>query len=399
MNKKISLGVAVSLVAIGCAITFVLTWTVSLNIYNSKISGVQEREEIYTKIKEIDSIVRTNYIGTIDDEALIQSILSGYVSGISDKYTTYIPADNYYTVQQAGSGVLVGIGVDAVEEASGYIQITKVYEGSVAAASGIMLNDIITEIDGKNVLSIGNTEALKILKGDEGTSVSVKINRQGEEMSFNLVRAKLEIKSVKGRKIGDYGYVRISTFNDTTGAQFSEIIDSLIEQDVKGFIFDVRQNSGGLVNGLKPILNRLLDEGIIATAKYADGSVKTLIETDSEQSVKLPMTVLVDNGSASASELFSAALRDESDAKLVGTTTYGKAVMQNTYEFKDGSALVLTIAKVYSSRSDYYDGIGLKPDYFTELTAGQEKYIDTLDETNDDQLKKALEVMETLVKE
>lgn len=398
MNKKISLGVAVSLVAIGCAITFVLTWTVALNMYNSKISGVQEREEIYTKIKEIDSVVRSNYIGTIDDEALLQSILGGYVDGISDKYATYIPAENYYTVQQSDSGVVVGIGVDAVEEASGYILVTKVYDGSVAAASGIMQDDIITEIDGRNVLSIGNTDALKLLTGDEGTSISVKVNRAGEELSFNLVRAKLEIKSVTSRKIGDYGYIRLSTFNETTGTQFCEAVDELLSENVIGFVFDVRQNNGGLVSALKPILNRLLTEGIVATAQYADGSVKTLIETDSEQSVALPMTVLIDSGSASAAELFAAALRDEAAAKLVGTNTYGKAVMQNTYEFKDGSALRLTIAKVYSSRSDYYDGTGLKPDYVTELSGGQEKHLDTLDETTDDQLKKALEVMETLVK-
>ncbi|MDE7193082.1 MAG: PDZ domain-containing protein [Oscillospiraceae bacterium] len=392
MNKKISLGVAISLVAIGCAITFVLTWTVSLKIYNGKLVSSDTYEGMYAKLREIDATVRNNYINSVSDEQIANGVINGYVAGIGDKYASYMAADSYYELQQTNSGIIMNAGFDAEEDGSGYLLVTTVYRGSSAELNGVEVGDVITEIDGKSLLSMEPGTAAGRLSGEIGTRIALKLLRDGEEVSVNLIRQQLEIESVTSKVInGSVGYIRITSFNGKTAEQFAEHLNTLTEADVKALIIDVRQNGGGLVSSLKPILDRFIPAAIIATAEYSDGSRRTLIETDSEVHVELPIAILVDGGTASASELLAVALRDECGAVLVGTQTYGKAVMQNTYEFPDGSAITLSTAKVYPSKSDSYDGIGLKPDYLSELPAGAA--LGSLSDDMDSQLQKALEVI------
>ena len=392
MNKKISLGVAISLVAIGCAITFVLTWTVSLNIYNSKIGTSEKYEGVYAKLREIDTTVRTNYIGTLSDEQLESSVINGYVVGIGDPYAGYMPASSYYELQQTTGGIVNGAGFEAEEDGSGYLKITSVYKGGSAELNGVEAGDVITEIDGKSLLQMESGTAVERLSGEIGTHVALKLLRDGEEISVNLVRQQIEIESVTGEMMnGTIGYISISAFNAKTPDQFAEVLNKLVTDGATALILDVRQNSGGLVSALKPMLNRFIPAAIVATAEYSDGSRKTLVETDSADKLTLPIAVLVDGGTASAAELFAVALRDECGAILVGTQTYGKAVMQNTYEFSDGSAITISTAKIYPSKSANYDGVGLKPDYVTELPAGALPANLTADA--DAQLQKALEIL------
>lgn len=392
MNKKISLGVAISLVAIGCAITFVLTWTVSLNIYNSKIGTSEKYEGVYAKLREIDATVRTNYIGTLSDEQLESSVINGYVVGIGDPYAGYMPASSYYELQQTTGGIVNGAGFEAEEDGSGYLKITSVYKGGSAELNGVEAGDVITEIDGKSLLQMESGTAAERLSGEIGTHIALKLLRDGEEISVNLVRQQIEIESVTGEMMnGTIGYISISAFNAKTPDQFADVLNKLVTDGATALILDVRQNSGGLVSALKPMLNRFIPAAIVATAEYSDGSRKTLVETDSADNLTFPIAVLVDGGTASAAELFAVALRDECGAILVGTQTYGKAVMQNTYEFSDGSAITISTAKIYPSKSANYDGVGLKPDYVTELPAGALPANLTADA--DAQLQKALEIL------
>lgn len=394
MNKKISLGVAISLVAIGCAITFVLTWTVSLKIYNSKLVSSDTYEGIYAKLREIDSTVRTNYIGALNEDALEASVINGYVVGTGDEYASYMAAASYYELQQTTSGVIMNAGFEAEEDGSGYLRITTVYKGSSAELNGVEVGDVITEIDGKSLLSMEAGTASERLSGEVGTRLALKLLRDGEEISVNLIRQQLEIESVSSEMLdGNVGYIKITAFNGKTSEQFAEALNKLIEDGAQSLVLDVRQNGGGLVSALKPILNRFIPAAIVATAEYADGSRKTILETDSDECIDLPLAVLVDGGTASASELFAVALRDECGAVIVGTQTYGKAVMQNTYEFSDGSAVTITTAKIYPSKSDSYDGVGVKPDYVTELPAGA--VLENLSADMDTQLQKAVEIIAT----
>jgi len=394
VNRKISLGIAISLVAIGCAITFVLTWTVSLSTYNTKISSSEKYEGVYQKLQEMDVTVRNNFIyaASMSDDALETAVINGYVSGIGDKYAAYLPAQTYYELQQTSSGVVNGAGFDAEADGSGYLRITNVYKGGSAESNGVIAGDVITEIDGRSLLSMEEGVALERIAGEIGTKLTLRLVRSGEELTVNLIRQQIDISSVSDEMLSDnIGYIRITSFNAKTSEQFSNSLNSLIADGAKALIIDLRQNGGGIISALKPMLNRILPAAVIATAEYAGGVKKTLIETDSEEFIDLPIAVLVDGGTASAAELFAVALRDVHNARLIGTQTYGKAVIQTQYEFPDGSALSLTTAAIIPSKSAPYDGVGLKPDYLTELPSGAS--IEYLPHETDSQLQKAIEIL------
>lgn len=391
MNKKISLGIAISLVAIGCAITFVLTWTVSLNIYNSKLGTSEKYEGVYAKLREIDTTVRQNYIGTVSDDSLENATINGYIAGIGDKYASYIAPSAYYELQQTQSGVILGAGFEAEEDTSGYLRITSVYKGSSAELNGVLAGDIITAIDGKSLLSMEQGQAMERLSGEVGTRLALQLLRDGESISVNLVRQQLEIESVSTRILdNNIGYIQITSFNAKTAEQFANAMTTMNGVGAKALIIDVRQNPGGIVSALKPILNQFVPSAIAATVEYSDGSRKTLIETDSTTSVELPVAVLVDGGTVSAAELFAAVLRDEYGALIVGSQTFGKGVMQNTYEFSDGSALTLSVGKIYT-KSGTWNETGIKPDYSVELAGGA--IPGNISDDADSQLQKAIEVL------
>ncbi len=391
MNKKISLGIAISLVAIGCAITFVLTWTVSLNVYNSKLGTSEKYEGVYAKLREIDATVRQNYIGTVSDDALEASTINGYIAGIGDKYASYIAPSAYYELQQTQSGVILGAGFEAEEDSSGYLKITTVYKGSSAELNGVLSGDIITAIDGKSLLSMQPGQAMERLSGEVGTRLALQLLRDGESISVNLIRQQLEIESVSTRILdNNIGYIQISSFNAKTAEQFATALNTLNAVGAKALIIDVRQNPGGIVSALKPILNQFVPSAIAATVEYSDGSRKTLIETDSTNSITMPTAVLVDGGTVSAAELFASVLRDEAGALIVGSQTFGKGVMQNTYEFSDGSALTLSVGKIYT-KSGTWNETGLKPDYSVDLAGGA--IPGNISDDADSQLQKAIEVL------
>lgn len=393
MNRKISLGLTISLIAIGCAITFVLTWTVSLGIYNSKIASSEKYDGVYEKMKELDAAVRANYIGarTINDETLTMSILSGYVNGIGDKYASYMQANAYYELQQTTSGVINGTGLEAENNGSGYLAVTKVYKNSSADSNGVKAGDVITEIDGKSLLSMTPEDALQRISGEIGTKVTLKLLRAGEEISVTLVRQQVDIESVTEKMLENrIGFIRVTAFNAKTAEQFSTALNTLTAQGAAALIIDVRQNGGGTISSIQPMLNRLIPAAVIAYSENADKVRKTLVETDGADYIDLPMTVLADGGTASAAELFAVALRDERGASIVGTQTYGKASIQSVISFPDGSALTLTTAKIIPSKSDSYDNVGIKPDYQIELPTGI--MFEYLSEQDDTQLQKAIEI-------
>lgn len=392
MNKRITLGLAISLLAIGCAITFILTWTISLNSYNSKIASTDKYEGVYKKLQEMDATVRANYIGTLDNETLENAIINGYVNGIGDRYAQYLPADLYSTYQKTISGVITGVGFETEEDGSGYLKVSKVYKNSSAESNDVKTGDMITEIGGKSVLSMTGDTAVKRIAGDVGTTLTLKLVSNGEERTVTLIRQQIDVESVTYNMLENkIGYIKITSFNAKTPEQFSNALNSLTSSGAKSFVFDVRHNEGGLMSAVKPMLNRLIPAAAAATAEYTNGVRKTLIETDSEESVSLPIMILTDNLTQSAAEVFAVALRDEQGAQLVGTQTAGKAVLQSAYEFSDGSALILTTANIIPSKSERFDGVGLKPDYIVELPA--DTPFDALTADNDLQLKKALEIL------
>ncbi|MBQ8931935.1 MAG: PDZ domain-containing protein [Ruminiclostridium sp.] len=396
MNKKVSLGVAISLVAVACAITFVLTMTVSLNMYNSMVSGVQERETINAKIKEIDTFVRGSSIYELDETDILGGIMDGYISGLDDKYAKYYTTSEYYKKQQIDSGEIIGIGVETEIEGD-YLKVTQVHEHSPAEVAEIKKGYVITKVNNKDLLNIGALQAQKQLEGDEGTKVTITTKApDGTENTVTLVRQVIELQSVKGKMIDGYAYIKISTFNALTDDQFIQLIDKFESQSVLGYVFDVRGASEGDIAPLQNMLSRILPKSTVAKKVLSDGTEEEILMTDGTMEIKKPMTVIVNGTTACAAELFAAAIRDYSGGVLVGSVTAGKTELQTTKSFKDGSAVSISTARVILTKSESFRDVGLKPGYIIDITQQEEMAIKFADPTTDPQLQKALETVASI---
>ncbi|MDR0221994.1 MAG: PDZ domain-containing protein [Oscillospiraceae bacterium] len=398
MNKKISAGVCVSLIAIACAVTFVITWTVSLNMYNDRFAGVAVRDDISAKLQEIDSFVRNNYYGVVDDEKIASGIFNGYISGVDDKNTVYMTADEYAKSVRGESGKIVTCGIIPAKEVGGYIKVEGVYSGSSAEGAGVQKGDVIISIDGTNVLEAGADAAVKLLEGEDGTRFSLTAQRRGEVHTFQVRRQSLDIISVEGAAGNGVGFIRITDFNELTAAQFAAVIQSVLKAEPKALVVDLRQNSSDYYEPLKKMLNGLVGAGTIAYTEYKNGIRRDFVVADSSERVSVPMIVLVDGSTAGAGELMAAALKSHLGAQLVGSATAGKATMQSTQQLKDGSAVRVTVARIRLTSGFDYEGAGLTPDYAVDMSADVAYDINGLGDISaitDPQIKKALEIIET----
>lgn len=392
MSKKISIGITIMLIAIACTITFVLTSSFSLETYNNSVQDVKQREEIYKKLSTIDSFVRENYIDDVDQDNIMNAISEGYMNVMNDKYARYLSSEEYQQEKQQNDGFVVGIGITAKQDESGYICIDSIMTNSPAQEMGLEEGELIVAVNDTQVISAGYKDSVKAIAGDVDTSVKLTIRSEGVDRDVVLTRKEIEIKSVLSKMIDDIGYIQITEFNSKTTAQFNNAIQSLTKDGAKGIVFDVRNNGGGLLTPTLDILDELLPKGTIATATYKDNKTEVLGTSDSNE-IDLPMVVLVNSRTASAAELFSSALRDYNKAQLVGTNTYGKGVMQQTYELQDGSSIAFTTATFQTTVTPNFDGVGLKPNYEVALENDTVSDLRNLDETTDPQLKKALEIV------
>ena len=385
MNKKISLGLALSLIAVSMAVTFILTSFFSLQSFNRKVVDVNEKSKKYTSLQVLDSYVRENYFGDIDENTLSDGIMKGYVSGVGDKYSRYLTAAEYLTEKNENSGELVGLGLTLAEDASGYMRISEILEDSPAFDSGLLTGDIITAIDGLDVKEAGFSEGMDAMRGTEGSPITLTVRRDGKSDDYTFIRRSIEVKTVKAEMLGSQiGYIKITGFKQNTPDQFISALERLTANGATSLIFDLRDNSGGLVTALQECIDPLLPEGIIATAEYKDGHTETIVYSDDSE-LDLPMVTIVNENTASAAELFAAALRDFGKAPIVGSQTYGKGVLQETNEMDNGGAVILTVAEYKTANSDCYDGIGLTPDY----------QVENEDENVDSQYNKAVEILLT----
>lgn len=380
MNKKISLGLAVSLIAIASAITFILTYFFSLQSFSKKT-------EKYNVLQAVDSYVRENFYGDIDENNIRDGILKGYISGLSDRYSRYLTADEFVDEKSENAGEMTGLGFTLEENENGYIRIAEIMPDSPVSETDIKPDDFIVAVNGADVLEMGFDKSIESMSGTDGEKITVTIRRDGVDKDYTLTRRHIEVMTVTGEMLENYvGYIKISGFKQNTSQQFIDLLEQFKSDGANGFIFDVRENGGGLLTSLEKCLDPLLPEGVIATAEYSDGHTETIVNSD-ETETNLPMIVLVNGHTASAAELFAASLKDFGKAELVGSQTYGKGVMQTTTELSNGGAVVLTIAEYKTSVSECYDGVGLTPDYTVENE----------NDDTDEQYNKAVEIINSKI--
>lgn len=343
------------------------------------------------RLAELSEYVDENYYQETDEDTLMDGALKGYVAGLGDPYSVFLTEDEYGGWKEKESGTAVGIGV-TVQSAEEGLYIVEVTSGSPAETAGIQAGDTITAVDGELVTDLGYNEAVAHVKGEIGTDVVLTVLREGEELEITVTRGEIVTISAEGQMLdGNIGYVHISAFRENTFDLYSKVLNELLEAGAEGIIFDVRNNGGGLLSALEDVLDPLLPEGNIAIASYGDGTVKTIVESDSEE-LDIPMIVLVNGGTASAGELFAASLRDFGKASLVGETTFGKGIMQDTRTVA-GGAVTLTVAAYQTVKGECYHEIGVTPD--TEIILPEEYVVDfkNPDTKGDVQLAEAYETI------
>lgn len=395
MSKKVSLGVAATVTLIAMAVTFSMTMTVSMNMFNNTVSSVKNKERMYNKLSEVDRYVRANEYFDINDDTLNDTIASGYMLGISDRYARYYSAKAYSERVGLANGRLMGIGVSVVKDpSSGYARIIRVYDNTPATNVGLEVGGFITAIGDTSTRSMSDTAAMtSALLGEEGSIVSIKyLTPLREEQSFEITHANYTTPSISTVRLMDngVGYLRIDSFTSGTAVEFRNAVNSLTNQGATSLIFDLRDNSGENLNAALVATDYCVPSGLIAQSQDKGGNVADLRMSD-ENEITLPMVCLVNGSTASGAELFANALRKMAGATIVGSTTAGKGVLlSDPQSLSDGSAVVITVGILLDNEGKNWNGTGLAPDVDASLTNDeQSSYYDfTVD--NDPQIAKAI---------
>ncbi|MGN0613754.1 MAG: S41 family peptidase [Porcipelethomonas sp.] len=340
---------------------------------------------------EVKDYIDEFYYGEVDDDSLMDSALKGLVYGLDDQYAAYMTPEEYQENNEAVSGASTEIGITVQNEEGNLYRIVEVKEDGSAFEAGIKAGDIIIKVDGLDAENMDFESLIALIKGQEGTDVVITVSRDGTEKDITVTRKAVEEITVNYQMLeNNMAYIRISSFKEVTVQQYEDALNNALSDGAEGLVFDLRNNGGGLLTSCESCLDPLLPEGDIAYAEYKDGS-STVIVHSGEKQVDLPAVVVVNENTASAAELFSAALRDFNDTELIGKNTFGKGIMQNTIPLKNGGGLKITVAKYRTARSECYHEVGLAPDYEVELP--EDTDISEPDAEKDTQLKKALEVL------
>lgn len=395
MSKKVSLGVAATVTLIAMAVTFSMTMTVSMNMFNNTVSSVKNKERMYNKLSEVDRYVRANEYFDINDDTLNDTIASGYMLGISDRYARYYSAKAYSERVGLANGRLMGIGVAVVKDpSSGYARITRVYDNTPATNVGLEVGGFITAIGDTSTRSMSDAAAMtSALLGEEGSTVNIKyLTPLREEQSFEIIHANYTTPSISTVRLMDNGagYLRIDSFTSGTAVEFRNAVNSLTNQGATSLIFDLRDNSGENLNAALVATDYCVPSGLIAQSQDKGGNVTDLRMSD-ENEITLPMVCLVNGSTASGAELFANALRKMAGATIVGSTTAGKGVLlSDPQSLSDGSAVVITVGILLDNEGKNWNGTGLTPDVDASLTNDeQSSYYDfTVD--SDPQITKAI---------
>jgi carboxyl-terminal processing protease len=381
----------------GIALAMAAMAIASVYIRRAKVGQNLDSAE---KIAEIMSVLDRHSINEYKESDLEESMYRGLVSGVGDPYTSYFDREAHAEFMQQTEGSYAGIGVVVTTDPNdSLITVVSLYEGAPGAAAGMLPGDKFMKVNGEDVANSSLDEVTSKTKGPAGTIVTITVYRPSEKNTFDIriVREKIDVPTVSSKLVGgDKGYIRITAFDRVTFDQFKDAYESVTKSGITGLVIDLRNNPGGLLEIVTKITDILVPKGILVYTEDKNGD-KEYTYSD-ETSVKVPLAILVNGNSASASEVLSGAVKDLKAGVLVGEKTFGKGIVQNLYPLSDGSAVKVTVAKYYTPNGICIQGDGLTPDYPVELAAELASQISTLEEDKDTQLQKAIEVLDQMAK-
>ncbi|HIX63849.1 MAG TPA: S41 family peptidase [Candidatus Mediterraneibacter colneyensis] len=347
--------------------------------------------DVEEKLDQLEGLIEDYYLyeDEVDKDALIEGIYTGYAGALGDPYTEYYDEEETKALQESTSGEFSGIGATMSQDAeTGVITVVNVYKGSPAEKAGILEGDILSGVDGRSTDGQDLENVVSWIKGEQGTEVSVVVVRDGEEVEMTAVRDIIEVQTVEYEmKAGQVGYISVSEFDSVTYDQFKTALEDLEASGMEGLVIDLRSNPGGNLSTVTDMLKLLLPEGTIVSTKDKYGNTEE-ITCDGTHEFTKPLAVLVNQYSASASEIFCGAVQDYGTGTIVGTTTYGKGVVQQLLDLGDGTCLKLTIAEYYTPSGRSINGTGVTPDVEVEYEYNAQ------DPEADNQLDRALEIVQ-----
>ncbi|MDP4092842.1 MAG: S41 family peptidase [Bacillota bacterium] len=405
-NKKLLFGM-IALVVVTATISVLVT---GLVLYNW--NGFQPRNEItfdpnkvstqnIDKFNQVRKILENKYYKGIDENSMLEGAIGGMAQSLNDPYTAYYTKEQMQMLTEDINGSYVGIGISIDLDKDGLVTVIEPFEGSPAQKAGVKQGDKITKVNGKDVTGLKDSNTVvKLIKGTEGTSVKVTFYRPSEGKSFDLdiVRKKIKVENLKSEMLpGDIGYIQIKTFDAEINNYFQNSLNSLIKQGMKGLIIDLRDDPGGYYDQVVAIADRLLPKGVIVYTE--DKNKKREYENSDARELGMPIAVLVNGNSASASEILSGAIKDFKKGTLIGTKTFGKGLVQQEYTLGDGSGVKVTIARYFTPSGVCIQGIGIQPNIEVKLP---DKYknipVSQVQRSDDTQLQKAIDVIQGQIK-
>lgn len=385
--KGIALGLGIS-IALQAGFTF----------FNGSIANVFAKDTSYEeKIQDIYKVLQDNYVDEINDEDLEDMMYTGLVAGLGDPYSVYMNQENFQSFMESSEGTYYGIGAVVSPSDDNKVLVVTPYEGAPAYNAGIRSGDKILKVNGTEVYGSALDEAVSLIKGEKGTTVSVEVEKtDGTVVTLDVYRDEITIPTIDYEMLeNDLGYIQISAFDRVTEDQFNEAYDELLSKNMNGLIIDLRNNPGGLLDVVSNITDRLIPKGFITYTEDKDGK-REYIYSDSEE-IEIPLVILVNENSASASEVLSGAVKDTGKGILVGETTFGKGLVQNIFPLSDGSAVKTTIARYYTPSGVCIHGIGIEPNYVVDISEEDAANLAMIEFEDDVQLQKAIEVLENEV--
>lgn len=407
MSKKKTITIMVILILLTNVLTFSFTNLMTLRLNDKVVVPKSEYNQLtsvyknYGKVMGIRDYIDNNYLREVEDSAILDGQLKGMVQALEDPYSVYMTKDEFTSFTEQTAGIYGGIGVIVTPGEDNLITVVSPIEDTPGERAGIKTGDKIIMVNGVEFYAENMDEAVKVMKGEPDTKVNLTIMRKNKEnnnetIEMEIIREEIRLVTVKSEVLEDsIGYLKITSFDEITYEDFKTNLTQLEKANVKGIVLDLRNNPGGLLNICAEIADELLGEGDIVYTQTKSGEREYLKSKKSQ--TNLPLVMLVNEGSASASEILAGAIKDHKRGELIGTTTFGKGVVQRIRDLGDGSGLKLTVSEYFTPNGTNIHGIGITPDIVIELNEDVEGigvgYLEV-----DNQLQRAIEVLKEKIK-
>lgn len=360
---------------------------------NADVLPPANADQDFAAFWETYNLIQKNYLAVPDQKVLIDGAIKGMVEALDDQYSGYVEPEFFAFVDDNLSGEIEGIGVTITElEESGQVEVVNVLPGTPAETAGLREGDIFLEVDGEDVTQLTYLELVTRVRGPAGSIVHLKMQREEDEVEFDVERARIEIPNTETAVYDDsIGYVRLNQFTANARADIERALDEINASELEGLIVDVRGNPGGYLNSVLEVTSAFLEEGVIVYEQFGDDTEQTFNADGTYLGLDVPLVILVDERSASASEILAGALQDNDAATVIGVTTFGKGTVQTQSELVNGGGVRLTIARWLTPNRQWIHQVGVSPDITVEWDA--EARIENPDD--DPQLDAALEFFQT----